>query len=137
MPESLEFVLQKIRTDGPYDALMGFSQGAGMVTRVISQLLQDGHADLVGCVVLVGGMVPSRSEVFKAQCPLPVPSLHIIGEEDPFKSISLELITWYQQDGMKLCRHNEGHNIPSLRTELYPIIDLFIKQHINHNRSKI
>lgn len=48
--------------------------------------------------------------------PLGVPTLHIMGANDPFIEQSRKLTTFFDSHTSTLLNHGEGHNIPSLRT---------------------
>ena len=133
LSDSIDLILHELMTNGPYDILLGFSQGGGMVTRIVAKLLQDlppdkRLSDVLKCVVLVGGTPPGEDESCAALRPLPIPSLHIIGAEDSYLPQLEQLVTWYDPSQAKVCRHSEGHNIPSIRTELYPEINAYIHQ---------
>lgn len=63
-----------------------------------------------------------------------MPSLHIIGEADPYKENSRDLYNLYQDDNNRsILYHNEGHNIPSVRTGIYKDIEKYIH---SHNKNK-
>ena len=49
-----------------------------------------------------------------------MPSLHVMGRGDPFLPRSRELEELYSPAGRASVLHEEGHNIPSLRTGAYP-----------------
>ena len=48
--------------------------------------------------------------------PLMAPSLHIMGEEDPYLEHSKRLTTFFSSETSRVMVHPEGHNIPSMRT---------------------
>jgi predicted esterase len=72
--ESIALLLRYIQENGPFDGLLGFSQGASMVTRLAS--LQQSKADcpqggtLCKFVILIGGVTPGDS--------VPVSSLDVL-----------------------------------------------------------
>lgn len=62
---SLDFLTQVVRSQGPFDGVLGFSQGAEMATRLVQKLeAQRGDAATVGGgsqlegVILIGGVEP-------------------------------------------------------------------------------
>ena len=60
---------------------------------------------------------------------LRIPSLHIMGKADPFLPDSTVLRSLYADSPSKvIMTHEEGHNIPSVRTMLYPGIQNFLDQ---------
>lgn len=58
---------------------------------------------------------------------LRIPSLHIMGEIDPLLPDSLILESLYSAVPERVTlTHAEGHNIPSIRTNIYPQIQKFL-----------
>ena len=60
MQQSVEFVLQYLLQHGPFDGLMGFSQGAAMVTRM-AMLVWEQHCEALPSLrflILIGGVQP-------------------------------------------------------------------------------
>lgn len=63
--------------------------------------------------------------------PLTIPSLHIIGSQDKLLYLSERLKDMYDnnENQREILIHNEGHNIPSMRTNLYPLIRAWIERY--------
>lgn len=128
---SMKRLNEYIAAEGPFDGLLGFSQGASMVTRLLKWQETDGLNRKFKFVILVGGVPPAEfcgnnGSASPIPCNLSsVPSLHIMGESDPFlpQSKKLEALFGGKRTTMV---HAEGHNIPSMRTNLYPQIDKWI-----------
>ena len=55
-----------------------------------------------------------------------VPSLHIVGSDDPYFEQSTQLYELYSKDISTKIIHNEMHNIPSPRTQVYDQINTWI-----------
>jgi hypothetical protein len=60
-----------------------------------------------------------------------IPSLHIMGLHDEYRPRSEELSDMYDDanDMRTIIVHEEGHNIPSIRTKLYPQITAWMEAH--------
>jgi hypothetical protein len=56
---SMELILDEIRRNGPYDGLLGFSQGGSMVTRILKYLDDTGN-NIFRCAVLIGAVAPKE-----------------------------------------------------------------------------
>ncbi|RYH25293.1 hypothetical protein EON65_15665 [archaeon] len=54
------------------------------------------------------------------QLKLNIRSLHLIGQHDDFNIRSSELASWYEDNTVIF--FNENHNVPSVRTEIYPVV---------------
>jgi hypothetical protein len=52
--------------------------------------------------------------------------MHIMGDIDPLLSDSKQLFDLYSDKSRNILTHEEGHNIPSIRTNLYPKIQDFL-----------
>ena len=160
LDESIEAIIEALRTRGPFDGVLGFSQGAGMVTRLayIQQQQQQQQQEqkdstpvalvaatdtyhprrfpstsgLFRFAILIGGVPPQELESSSASseagpvAPLALPSLHIHGLADPYLELSQRLLDMYAQTGRALLQHEEGHNIPSIRTNLYAKINAWL-----------
>lgn len=128
LSHSMDLLVEHLRdASPPYDGVMGFSQGAGMATRLAHKRSSDPTMhSLFRFVILIGGVPPIELEAFTPDIALP--SLHITGAADPFLSRSTALEGLYRDEMRHALRHEEGHNIPSMRTELYPMINEWLKQ---------
>ncbi|CAN6275852.1 unnamed protein product [Urochloa humidicola] len=103
--------------EGPFDGLLGFSQGAA-VSAVLAGLQEKGLAFTgvakVKCVIAISGgkihapVAASRAFDSKIACP----SLHFIGDDDFAKPRSEELLEAFA-DPLVIC-HPCGHTVPNL-----------------------
>lgn len=57
-----------------------------------------------------------------------IPSLHILGSADPLRDYSVKAVQFYGEETRTVLEHQEGHNIPSLGTGLYPVIADWVQQ---------
>ena len=95
--ESLEYLEKLSAEKGPFDAVVGFSQGATMVHTLAALAAGKGGAALTrtapwlgsvkACVMISG--FPSRSDVdaLSSAAGLPMPSMHLAGEADDVGSV--------------------------------------------------
>lgn len=93
------------------------------------------HLNSIKFFVLIGGVPPaeycstdstSSSRINCDVCPLAIPSLHLQGSIDPYVEYSKVLAEMYLEAIRTVCVHGEGHNIPSIRTALYPDIHRWV-----------
>lgn len=130
LDESMEYLSRHIDITGPYDGLLGFSQGASMVTRLVQLQKEEMKNNPLkkknfNFVILVGGVPPQ--ELVDKNPLFTTPSLHIMGSIDPLLPDSQLLHSLYSDTPKRETMvHEEGHNIPSMRTELYPKIQAFL-----------
>ncbi|GAB4813758.1 hypothetical protein N2152v2_000804 [Parachlorella kessleri] len=115
-----------VRLHGPFDGVMGFSQGAAVASLLAGmqrsgRLLKD-QPLLRFCVLFAGikirskvrgdeGEVDCISEIYEGM--RSCPSLHIIGARDPIKRMTNDLIASF--DNPVVIDHVKGHVIPALQ----------------------
>eukprot|EP01062_Namystynia_karyoxenos_P055278 TRINITY_DN46046_c0_g1_i1.p2 TRINITY_DN46046_c0_g1~~TRINITY_DN46046_c0_g1_i1.p2 ORF type:complete len:245 (+),score=70.71 TRINITY_DN46046_c0_g1_i1:62-736(+) len=115
-PDSVARGLAHVRAKwaelGPFDALLGFSQGANVAAMLAAEHA-GGHA-LPGlrCVVLLcgceGGWRAAVGGGF-AERPVPLPSLHLAGEQDSLRPLSDRLLLMFTESGREQRTHSAGH----------------------------
>jgi len=99
---AVQHLLQHIDTNGPYDAILGFSQGAAVASLLSAALetrsnvsadeLKDG-VQLPRLIVCVCGVLPNTLEGGEAELGIEsvkvsIPSIHVIGLEDMYRAHS-------------------------------------------------
>lgn len=129
--ESLQAVRDKITSEGPFDGILGFSQGASFVS-LLCMLRSDPSAGVnFKFAIIIAGFrskVTPHADTYKD--PIDCPSFHVIGSTDgviPTAS-SEELLTSFI-NGMAY-RHDGGHYIPAspqLRTALLEFLAPYIE----------
>jgi len=134
---SMNMLLDMLKTaDPPFDGILGFSQGANMATR-LAYYMEQQQLPLFRFVILIGGVPPYDLETAaasgKSPLALATPSLHIHGLADPLLPYSQRLVGMYAQQQQQqqlpcVLQHEEGHNIPSMKTGLYPKINEWLIQ---------
>ena len=127
--QSISKIVDIINNEEQFDGILGFSQGAAMATMILTEIQNRNieKGKLIKCVILIGGVPP----VGAPSSVLSIPSLHIMGEKDSLISYSKELEGFYDKSSKSVMIHEEGHNVPSMRTELYPLIRSWIEKHMN------
>ncbi|CAM4665416.1 unnamed protein product [Lepidochelys olivacea] len=108
LEESLEAVAGAFAAHGPFDGLLGFSQGAALVARVCA-LKQRGDARFpFQFAVLVAGFESSGDRE-----PIAVPSLHVLGDADRVipPARSRELAARFVDPAV--LTHPGGHFVPA------------------------
>ena len=123
LDNALKYLICFIEKHGPFDGVMGFSQGATITTLLMSRLKTDeAHKGSLPSCVLIGGIDPSHYIPDCSMEALNVNSLHIMGQKDPAFGRSIKLCEFYAENMVTKIEHNEGHNIPSVRTKTYHLI---------------
>lgn len=116
---------------GPFDGLLGFSQGAAMVASLclVRECSAKGNDMRFGFVILCSGFLSLAQEHLdfmsnsRASLPLDCPSLHIFGETDGCDrqistEASSELVSLFKSDKCVVLKHKSGHIVPTQKEHL-------------------
>ncbi|KAJ2847319.1 Ovarian cancer-associated protein 2 [Coemansia brasiliensis] len=133
---SVRFLNRTIQEQGPFDAVVGFSQGAGMAA-ILLALVQAAHCrqsindpelqtlvgELSGCppprfALLFAGFYPDFKQFDSLVCgdqgPIQVPSLHVVGRQDAIVPMDRGLQLAAQGFvSAQIEEHEGGHFMPS------------------------
>jgi hypothetical protein len=128
---SQTFINDIFKLHGPFDGLIGFSQGAAMSALLagmqrLGKVLLD--QPMLRCIVCFAGIRvrdPCLEEAYSAMAP--VDSIHIIGEKDPVKHMTNLLIQAF--DSPIVIHHPRGHVIPALKGEDLQRLREFLEFH--------
>lgn len=120
--QSLCYLLEFVERQGPFDGILGFSQGSSMATMLADRLLSNGslQPSVLRYILLIGGVEPPSSHA--PRIPLDIKSLHVMGLQDDVLPRSKALKDMFANDFATVIEHGEGHNIPSVRTDTYHVI---------------
>ncbi|XP_006741460.2 esterase OVCA2 [Leptonychotes weddellii] len=116
LEEALGTVAQALKTLGPFDGLLGFSQGAALAALVCALgQAGDPRFPLPRFIILVSGFCPRGLGLKEpiVQGPLLLPSLHVFGDTDcviPSQE-SMQLASRFT--GAITLTHSGGHFIPA------------------------
>ncbi|GAV66798.1 FSH1 domain-containing protein [Cephalotus follicularis] len=115
--ECLAYIEDLMMKDGPFDGLLGFSQGA-ILSAALPGLQSEGVAltkvPKIKFLVIIGGAkLKSPSVAEKAySSPIQIPSVHFLGETDFLKPYGLELLESCEDP--LVIHHPKGHTVPRL-----------------------
>ncbi|KAK9821899.1 hypothetical protein WJX74_010730 [Apatococcus lobatus] len=115
--ESLEAVEEYIQEFGPFDGVIGFSQGSILASYLVAAqargLILQQVPRLRFCVLFAGARAgdPDLAGAYFPRST--IPSLHIIGDTDYMSRASNDLIEAFETS--QVIRHPRGHLIPALK----------------------
>ncbi|XP_031120374.1 esterase AGAP003155-like [Ipomoea triloba] len=105
---------------GPFDGLLGFSQG-GVLSAALPGLQEKGvclaNVPKVRYVIIIGGAKLKNQAIAEKAYSLPIkcPSVHFIGKEDLLKEYGSELVESFVDP--LVIHHPKGHTIPRFDEE--------------------
>lgn len=110
--QSLAYLESVWDEQGPFDAILGFSQGAAM-TALFSGMLKSKGKVLPKCIICISGIKvrDSRFEGWYAGIGR-LPSFHLYGSHDPVKIYTNGLIRCFEDP--VVVQHERGHVVPKL-----------------------
>ncbi|XP_021447303.2 esterase OVCA2 isoform X2 [Oncorhynchus mykiss] len=117
LEESVEAVRTAVKDLGPFDGVLGFSQGAALVAMLCSIQEQNLEPQFqFRFAILVAGFRSACLEhqgFYGSPAPLAIPSLHVFGQEDQVISdrMSRELLPLFQEP--QVLTHPGGHFVPA------------------------
>lgn len=120
-PQIATSLVQSFATNsdlGPFDGLLGFSEGASVAATIALEQERVSTRQRFKCAVFICGSPPLRergAEPYLAdecgQC-IKIPTLHIVGANDPGMRAGLALFNLCTNESATLYDHGQGHEIP-------------------------
>lgn len=135
MEPAFEELKASIIKDGPYDGIIGFSQGAGVagiLCNSIDSLVPEKQGKFK-FAVLYSGFRPHPEFLQKYfSPPISTPTLHIMGSLDTVVSEerSMALYNACTEDSRTLMRHPGGHFVPNSKPFVKSVVE-YIESHMN------
>ncbi|XP_048222160.1 esterase OVCA2 [Perognathus longimembris pacificus] len=132
LEEALTTVARALSELGPFDGLLGFSQGAALVAHVCALgQAGDPRFPLPRFIILVSGFCPRGFKEPSLQSPLSLPSLHVFGDSDRVipSQESVQLAGRFPE--AVTLTHSGGHFIPaaaSQRQAYLKFLDQFVER---------
>lgn len=148
LEHTLDTLVAQIHARGPFDVVLGFSQGAALTTLLTAHFQRMYHEVPWALCVLVSGFDPravETTELMREAYPLgtvDMPSIHVIGSADPMAKHSKSLVERYTDAPTRgvqrlTLEHSEGHKFPTprLHVDLYKqlataMTDIVLEQRI-------
>lgn len=120
--DAIESILSIIEEDGPFDGLIGFSQGCAVASALLAHYSTlhpcEPQTNLFKFAVFICGSRPFNyygSELLDASVHgqvIQIPTAHVVGRNDPWYKESLGLYSLCDGQSAKLYDHGQGHLLP-------------------------
>ncbi|POM64230.1 Serine hydrolase (FSH1) [Phytophthora palmivora] len=108
--ESIEYVANFVKKEGPFDGIFGFSQGGTMASLILQRQEESPFAFRFAMFVSAGACGDPK---YTSDVMVDLPSLHIIGETDAVVDNERSVALKDQFVNAKLLMHPGGHYIPT------------------------
>lgn len=123
--ESVIYLTKFINENGPFDCILGFSQGAAMALVYISQQVHNFNK-----IILFNGYLPTTHyglmSIIESNSPYDLEALIFIGQNDVFYNMSLELKSKFI-NFEEVISSSAGHHPPSKSDPTFKKVVGFIK----------
>jgi len=124
--QAMEFVQDIIVEDGPFDGIMGFSQGAALALALLLQHSTDHPLDPAYAIckfAIFFSCVGINEEQNRWDAKLSLPSLHVFDKADSMLATSTLATEHCELGSAKLILHERGHVIPRDNKTVNEILD--------------
>ncbi|CEO96047.1 hypothetical protein PBRA_004737 [Plasmodiophora brassicae] len=111
---SVDLIRDVVKERGPFDGILGFSQGACMAAVYCAAQQANQFDNAFRFAILAGGFVPRAPDLQPLfSTPIAIPSLHIVGDTDTMvpPEVSMHLSTCFASPAVH--HHPGGHFIPT------------------------
>ncbi|KAL9122901.1 MAG: hypothetical protein Q9187_000552 [Circinaria calcarea] len=120
--EAYQLIYETIEEDGPFDGIIGFSQGATLTYSFLQHHAKthpfDPPYSPFRCAVFICGLPPFRLDTRATmlfddiQTKVSIPTVHIAGKSDDVFKHSLALYDMCKAETSTLLCHSQGHTVP-------------------------
>ncbi|KAL8872489.1 MAG: hypothetical protein Q9174_001891 [Haloplaca sp. 1 TL-2023] len=118
--EACDYLEEEIgrHPDGPFDGVLGFSEGSSVAASLMLRRAAHGKAPLFKFAIFFCAILVLRSDdkgpILADEMPLRIniPTLHITGARDPARLSAMTLYNLCDRDSATLYDHGKGHTIP-------------------------
>eukprot|EP00386_Alphamonas_edax_P004479 GDKI01014142.1.p2 GENE.GDKI01014142.1~~GDKI01014142.1.p2 ORF type:complete len:142 (+),score=34.35 GDKI01014142.1:313-738(+) len=133
MEQTIDRVATILKEQGPFDGILGFSQG-GALAGVLACLKHQGDprfATAFNFAVLCAGFIPRDGHarmMFERGGKVKVPALLIAGTKDQMYQLHEETVSLFDRDTTVTVVHPGGHVVPKLEGEEAAKVRAFFEQ---------
>ncbi|KAL1491617.1 hypothetical protein ABEB36_012188 [Hypothenemus hampei] len=135
--ESVEFIEKIFEKEGPFDGILGFSQGACFLG-LLCDLQQRGltkHIKFNFAIMASGFKSQSLPHMKYYLEPITLPSLHIFGENDQIIPTEMSEVLSISFEEPTVVKHPGGHYLPASAPQKHQYQKFFKVQHLQkHHR---
>ncbi|KAL8952235.1 MAG: hypothetical protein Q9222_001849 [Ikaeria aurantiellina] len=103
---------------GPFDGILGFSEGASLAASLILRKAAQGSAQLFKFAIFMCAVLVCHFEekdvilADETSMRITIPTVHITGARDPGRQASMTLYNLCEPSCASLYQHNKGHTVP-------------------------
>lgn len=119
---AIENVLSIVSEEGPFDGVVGFSQGAAIAASVLAHYSKQNplepQSNLFKFAMFICGSKPFTYDGMNLIDPssrpvVQIPTAHVVGKKDMWYKESLGLLALCENQSTKVYDHGQGHVLPA------------------------
>ncbi|TAQ85427.1 hypothetical protein B7494_g6245 [Chlorociboria aeruginascens] len=120
--EALDTLYQTMEDQGPFDGIIGYSEGATIAATMIldeqRRLTDEGREPQIKAAIFFAGwppIIPETKQLVlldESDYVIGIPTCHVIGARDPYIHGAMALFNVCEGDVAHLFDHGKGHTIP-------------------------
>eukprot|EP00301_Raphidiophrys_heterophryoidea_P025510 c8577_g1_i2.p1 GENE.c8577_g1_i2~~c8577_g1_i2.p1 ORF type:complete len:212 (-),score=64.75 c8577_g1_i2:246-881(-) len=133
--ETVEFLKKIDKEQGPFDGVLGFSQGAALASALSAWQHNQQPVVKFDFGVFVGGFpynnFNDKSELFKGITFFTTPSLHVFSDKDTVVSSAASKRLMQMYDQAEYLSHTHGHIVPVFDAHNLEAMSRFLKKQHN------
>ena len=120
---------ETVRSEGPFDGVMGYSMGAAAAFALIAQMPEGTFRFAVGCCGYPPTNQPSAMRALEARRPLHTPFLCALGRNDGTipNAFSMEQVEYFAPGAVTLLTHPGGHTPPHAQEEVAQLVSFLLQ----------
>ncbi|OWZ22382.1 Serine hydrolase (FSH1) [Phytophthora megakarya] len=111
--ESIEYVANFVKKEGPFDGIFGFSQGGTIASLILQRQVTAEESPFAFWFAIFVAAGACSDPKYANDVKIDLPSLHLIGETDAVVENERSLVLKDQFIDAKLLMHPGGHYIPT------------------------
>ncbi|KAK7109005.1 esterase OVCA2-like isoform X2 [Littorina saxatilis] len=125
--QSLKLVQETIKEKGPFDGVLGFSQGAAMVSLLLGVQEQQSEKWFDFAILVAGFKSRSSPHDVLYSKKISIPTLHVFGDTDKVipKEMSEDLLQYFEDP--VVVQHPGGHFVPAAGPQKKVYLEFFDK----------
>lgn len=127
--ESIKLIEDYVKEEGPFDGILGFSQGASLAALLCAlKCNKEIDCDFKFVIIISGFKSLCEPHLKYYENKINVPSLHVIGDTDRIidRKMSDELTELFVDP--KILRHSGGHFVPGISALKKDYVDFIVSQ---------
>jgi len=128
--QAVDFISRTCELEGPFDGILGFSQGACMVSLICAMQQSGEFQHKFRFAILISGFLSCcKDHLRHYEQPITLPTLHCFGENDAVIPCEMSIALAEKFSNKTISKHSGGHfvNASVAKVDFIPFLEQFIE----------